>query len=150
MILGSLKNTETAEKVHDLFKNAFDYIKTVDLTTIPSDGTRIELERNKLYLFINEYLGKTHQDVKGVAHRKYIDIQVLIKGTESMGWIELSECRKLLKPYDSEKDVVFYNDAPSSYIQVSPGEFAIFFPEDVHAPGIGTENIKKLVVKVLV
>ena len=150
MILGSLKNTETAEKVHYLLKKAFDYIKTVDLTTIPSDGTRIELDGNKLYLFINEYLGKTHQDVKGEAHRKYIDIQVPIEGTESMGWIELSECRELLKPYDSEKDVVFYNDAPSSYIQVSPGEFVIFFPEDVHAPGIGTENIKKLVVKVMV
>ena len=150
MILGSLKNTETAEKVHYLFKKAFDYIKTVDLTTIPSDGTSIELERNKLYLFTNEYLGKTRQDVIGEAHRKYIDIQVIIEGTESMGWIELSECRKLFKPYDSEKDVVLYNDAPSSYIQVSPGEFVIFFPEDVHAPGIGTQNIKKLVVKALI
>jgi len=50
--------------------------------------------------------------------------------------------------YNAEKDVVFYNDAPDMYFQLTNNQFAIFFPEDVHAPMIGEGEIKKLVIKV--
>lgn len=150
MILGSLKNTKTAEKLHPLFKKAFDYLKTVDLESIPTDGSKIELDGKRLFLFLSEYQGMPHKEAKVEAHQRYIDIQVLIKGVELMGWIDLSECNEILMPYNPEKDLVFYGDAVSSYVQVTPGEFAIFFPEDVHAPGIGFGSIKKAVVKVLV
>lgn len=150
MILGSLKNTETIEKLHPLFKRAFDYLKTADLESIPADGSKIELDGNRLFLSVNEYQGKAHEEAKAEAHQRYIDIQVPIKGFELMGWIGLSECNEIQMSYNPEKDLVFYGDAVSSYVQVSPGEFAIFFPEDVHAPGIGFGTIKKAVVKVLI
>ena len=150
MILGSLKNTKTAEKLHPLFKKAFDYLKTVDLEAIPADGSKIELDGNHIFLFVSEYQGKPHEEAKAEAHQRYIDIQIPIKGIESMGWIGLSECKETIMPYNPEKDLVFYGDAISSTFQVSPGEFAIFFPEDVHAPGIGFGTIRKVVVKVLV
>ena len=50
---------------------------------------------------------------------------------------------------ESNKDVLFYDDAPDMYFQLTDGQFAIFFPEDVHAPMIGGDaEIKKLVIKV--
>jgi YhcH/YjgK/YiaL family protein len=150
MILGSLKNTETTEKLHPLFKKAFDYLKAVDMAALPADGTKIELDGNRLFLFVSEYQGKKQEDAKAEAHQRYIDIQVPIKGVELMGWKGLSECNEIQMPYNPEKDLIFYGDAVSSYVQVSPGEFAVFFPEDVHAPGIGFGTIKKAVVKVLV
>ena len=150
MILGLLKNTETIEKLHPLFKKAFDYLRTADLEAIPADGSKIELDGNRLFLSVSEYQGKKHEEAKAEAHQLYIDIQVPIKGFELIGWIGLSECNKIQMPYNQGKDLVFYGDAVSSYIQVSPGEFAIFFPEDVHAPGIGFGTIKKTVVKVLI
>jgi len=150
MILGSLKDTETIEKLHPLFKKAFDYLKVADLEAIPADGTKIELDGNRLFLFISEYQGKTHQEAKSEAHQRYIDIQVPIKGVELMGWKGLSECKEIQMPYNPEKDLIFYGDTVSSYVQVSPGEFVIFFPEDVHAPGIGSGTIVKVVVKVLI
>ena len=149
MILGSLKNTETIEKLHPLFKKAFDYLKSVDLEAIHADGSKIELDGNRLYLFVSEYQGKPHEESKAEAHQQYIDIQIPIKGIESMGWIGLSDCKETIIPYNPEKDLVFYGDSVSSSVQVSPGEFAVFFPEDVHAPGIGIGTIKKAVVKVL-
>jgi YhcH/YjgK/YiaL family protein len=150
MILGSLKNTETIEKLHPLFKKAFDYLKITDLEAIPADGSKIELDGAMLFLFVSEYQGKAHEEAKAEAHRRYIDIQVPIKGFELMGWIGLSDCNEIQMTYNPEKDLIFYGDAVSSYVQVSPGEFAIFFPEDVHAPGIGFGTIKKAVVKVMV
>ncbi len=150
MILGSLKNTETIEKLHPLFKKAFDYLRTVELDLIPVDGSKIELDGNRLFLSVSEYQGKAHDEAKAEAHQRYIDIQVPIQGLEIIGWNGLSECNEIETPYNPEKDLIFYGDAVSSYVQVSPGEFAIFFPEDVHAPGIGFGYIKKVVVKVLI
>jgi beta-galactosidase beta subunit len=34
------------------------------------------------------------------------------------------------------------------YFQLTDRQFAIFFPDDVHAPMIGENEIKKLVIKV--
>ena len=50
--------------------------------------------------------------------------------------------------YNSEKDVRFYSDVPDMYFQLTNNQFAIFYPEDVHAPMIGNGEIKKLVFKV--
>ena len=36
----------------------------------------------------------------------------------------------------------------NTFFQLTDGQFAIFFPEDVHAPMIGEGTIKKLVIKV--
>jgi len=43
---------------------------------------------------------------------------------------------------------VFYNDRPDMFFQLTNNQFAIFFPEDVHAPMIGKSEIKKMVIKV--
>ncbi len=149
MILGSLKNSAIAEKTHPLFKKVFDYIKTADIKALRADSSKIELDGDKLYLFVSEYQGKTKEEAKLEAHKRYIDIQIPIVGTEQMGWLEIDRCTKELSPYNTEKDLVFYDNPISSYISVDQGEFAIFFPEDGHAPGIGEGFIKKIVVKIL-
>ena len=41
-------------------------------------------------------------------------------------------------------------NAPDMFFQLTNGQFAIFFPEDVHAPMIGEGNIKKMVIKVAI
>ncbi|MDX1954798.1 MAG: YhcH/YjgK/YiaL family protein, partial [Chitinophagaceae bacterium] len=57
-------------------------------------------------------------------------------------------CKQPKGDYDDAKDVLFYNDKPDTFFQLSDGQFAIFFPEDVHAPMIGEGDIRKLVIKV--
>lgn len=150
MILGSLKNTASAEKAHPLFKKAFDYIKAMDFKAMSATSSNIELDGKNLFLFVSEYKGKTKEESKMEAHKKYIDIQIPIVGTEQMGWLDIDQCTKVLSPYDTEKDLIFFNNPASSYIPVAPGEFVIFFPDDGHAPGVGEGYIKKVVVKVLV
>jgi YhcH/YjgK/YiaL family protein len=52
--------------------------------------------------------------------------------------------------YNEEKDVTFYPGLAENYLTIKPGMFAIFFPEDGHAPGVTPDGLKKVIVKVLV
>ena len=81
-------------------------------------------------------------------HNAHIDIQICIRGNETLGWKPRQQCQSEREPYNPEKDVQFYTDAPDMFFQLTDGQFAIFFPEDVHAPMIGEGEIKKMVIKV--
>ncbi len=84
------------------------------------------------------------------AHRQYIDIHVPISSEETIGWASLKHLRNITKEYNTENDIEFYGDEPQSYLTVYPGQCAIFFPEDAHAPNIGIGRHKKLCIKIAV
>ena len=82
------------------------------------------------------------------AHRAYLDVQVVLEGREVMGWRSLATCTRERAPYDAERDVAFFDDAPSVLVEVPPDHLVVFFPEDAHAPLIGDGNaVRKLVFK---
>jgi YhcH/YjgK/YiaL family protein len=148
MILDALKNAASILALNPLFKQAFDFIQNNDLSSMAPGKTIID--GDKLFISVMEIDGKTPEAAKMESHVKYIDIQVVISGVETMGWTAIEHCTDAIEPYNTEKDLQFFFNKPSTYITVNPGEFAIFFPEDGHAPGIGNGPIKKAVVKVLV
>ena len=67
---------------------------------------------------------------------------------ETYGWKPREKCKMQNGAYNPEKDVRFFSDAPDMFFQLTDGQFAVFFPEDVHAPMIGEGEIKKVVIKV--
>ena len=148
MILDTLENSGLYESIHPRFKKAFDYLKNTDLEALPFG--KIELESASLVVIVAEITGKTADIAKMETHNKFIDIQVPIGKTETMGWISGSKLNELTEAYDDEKDVSFFADKASNFIDVQPFEFAIFFPEDGHQPGIGDGIYKKIIVKVMV
>lgn len=82
------------------------------------------------------------------AHRRYIDIQVPLKGTELMGWAPVNALKHQRQSYDQTNDIVFFGDSAHSILHVRVGQLVIFFPEDAHAPNIGLGNHRKLIIKV--
>jgi len=148
MVLDSLKNANSYISLNPLFIQAFDFIGKNDLSKF--EPGKIVLDGDRLYISVMEIEGKTPEAAKLETHNKYIDIQVVIIGEETMGWAALEHCKNEIEPYNPEKDIIYYNDKPTTNITVNPGEFVIFFPEDGHAPAIGKGFIKKAVVKVLV
>ena len=146
MILDSIKNTQHVENLHPLFKKAFDYIKTTNFSKM-ADG-KYELEGSRLYVNVSSIFGKEMKDAVIETHKKYIDIQMPLLGVEIIGWKPGSELQEESAPYNEEKDIAFYIDQPTAYTRIYPGQFAIYFPEDGHAPGIGQGNIRKVIVKV--
>ena len=148
MILGSINNASTYLTITPRFRQAFDFIKNNDLSNMESG--KIMLDGDNLFITIAEPTGKKAEEAKLEAHKKYIDIQIILRGQETMGWSAIENCIHEIDSYNADKDIVFYTDKPSAYITVNEGEFVIFFPEDGHAPAIGNGLIKKAVIKVLV
>ena len=77
-----------------------------------------------------------------------IDIQIPLSGDETYGYTPAVNLPEL--PYNAEKDITKFGDTPAeSYVTCHPGMFAIFFPQDGHAPCISLESeIKKAIFKV--
>ncbi|MBE6978187.1 MAG: DUF386 domain-containing protein [Ruminococcaceae bacterium] len=67
------------------------------------------------------------------AHRKYLDIQYVVKGKEVMGWADLDACSPAV-PFSEEKDIGMYT-GPFQYYTITEGMCYVAFPEDAHMPG---------------
>ena len=127
MIIDALKNSELAECLHPAFKLVFDYVKSHDLLqTAPG---RIELDGGDVYINVVEPEGKDKSEAVLETHDEYIDIR---------------------GEYDVKDDIAFYTDEAAFCFTLHPGEFAVFFPQDGHAPCIGKGKMKKAIAKVKV
>lgn len=148
MIIDTIQNASKYYNVHPLFAKAFDYINRTDLAGI--EIGKYEIDGDNLKAIISDKKGMTAQEslAKFECHNKYIDIQLCIRGKELMGWKPREKCVKENGGYNVEKDVQLYSEEPDMYFGLTDGQFVIFFPGDVHAPMIGGEEIKKLVIKV--
>jgi YhcH/YjgK/YiaL family protein len=147
MIIDTLQNAQKYSTLHPLFKKAFEYINSHSLQTMEEGKNDIS---DGLKSIVTTAPGKTKEASlsKFECHNEHIDIQLCIKGVETIGWKPREKCIAPNGAYNTEKDVQFYQDAPDMFFQLTNGQFAIFFPEDVHAPMIGEEDIKKMVIKV--
>ena len=147
MIVDSLKNLDRYSSVHPLFARAFQYLRDTDLASIEVGKYDIA---DGLKAIVSDKKGMTAAEscAKFECHNANIDIQVCIRGKETLGWKPRQSCISEREPYNAEKDVQFYTDAPDMFFQLEDGQFAIFFPEDVHAPMIAEVEVKKMVIKV--
>ncbi len=147
MIIDTLNNASKYTSLNPLFAKAFDFIHQNDIANLENGVIQIE---DGLKVIVSTANGKTVEAslAKFECHDKNIDIQVCVKGLETIAWKPREKCVTPNGDYNPEKDVRFFNDAPDMYFQLTDGQFGIFYPEDVHAPMIGEGEIKKLVFKV--
>jgi YhcH/YjgK/YiaL family protein len=148
MIIDSLSSASRYASLHPLFAKAFEYINSTDLTTL-EDG-KFDIDGDNIRGIMASKNGMTTAEsiAKFECHNKHIDIQFCIHGNETIGWKPRPTCVSQKGEYNPEKDVLFYDDAPDTYFGLTDKQFAIFYPEDVHAPMIGEGMIKKLILKI--
>jgi YhcH/YjgK/YiaL family protein len=131
---------------------ALNYLRQTDFTGLAPG--RYEIDDQRVLAIVQEYEPKPLSDAKWESHHRYIDVQYVVRGSERMGHLSLLAGPKILTPYDPHKDVVFY-EPQGDLLVFSAGDFAIFTPQDVHAPGLTLEDsepgrVLKVVVKVRV
>ena len=147
MIVDTISNAHKYLSIHPLFAKAFEFIHATDLANYP-DG-KSDISEGLKAIFSNKPGVTADTSVsKFECHNNNIDIQLCIKGVDTIGWKPRGKCLIENGGYNADKDVQLYNEKPDMYFQLTDGQFAIFFPEDVHAPMIGEGEIKKLVIKV--
>ncbi|OYP36590.1 YhcH/YjgK/YiaL family protein [Rhodopirellula sp. MGV] len=146
MIVSTLAEAGRYQALHPRFAKAFEYLRSLSPSNF-AEG-RHEIDGDDLFAIAWAGFGNGQADAVLEAHRKYIDIQYVVSGFDVMGWRPLEACERPKQAYDAEKDLAFYFDRPDCWCRVPAGSFAIFYPEDVHAPLAATTSMKKVVVKV--
>jgi YhcH/YjgK/YiaL family protein len=147
VIIDTLTRRSRYALMHPLFIRAFEFLWSTNLAQLPVGRTALDDDR--LYVSVDRMEGRGRDGARLEVHRKYVDIQVAIAGVEEIGWRPLSACAEPAGPFAVDRDIGFFNDRPDTWLVVPPGHFAIFFPEDAHAPLAGRGPLTKAIVKVL-
>jgi biofilm protein TabA len=148
MIIDSMENADKYYALNPFFEKAFDYIRNADLEGIAAGKYDIDGDYVRAIISAKPGMSAAESILKFECHNKHIDIQYCINGKETIGWKPRASCLAPKGDYNADKDVLLFNDVPDTYFSLTNGQFAIFYPEDVHAPMIGEEEIRKLVIKV--
>ena len=148
MIIDTLDNFHRYIDIHKGFAKAVEFVLRSDLNELPVG--RYEIDSENLYAMVSRDAGRRKEDSQLEIHRKYIDIQVVLDGTDEMGWRSAASCKKPSSEFDKESDIQFFSDEPDAWIPVKKGLFVIFFPEDAHMPLISEGQLLKIVLKVAV
>lgn len=151
MIADTINNSELYKNLSPLIKKGFDYIKQTDFSKM--ELGKYLIEGDALFALFQEYETKDINDCKLEAHKKYIDIQFILSGRELIGVTPLTD-QLPSKEYNADDDYALYDNISSSMIKLESGDFAIFFPTDLHMPCLKIDNrsekVKKVVIKVKV
>jgi YhcH/YjgK/YiaL family protein len=126
---------------------AFAWLKATDLQTIAKG--RYPIEGDTVYASVTEDSSKDFEKTNWESHRKYIDLQSVIRGEEKIGVCPVSKAT-VTKAYDEKLERANYS-AEGKYFTATPGTFFLFFPNDAHRPNItpgGNKVVKKVVIKI--
>lgn len=133
---------------------AFEYLQKLGLDGLLKleSGKHIIKEDGEVYLNRSSYVGKEFKDAKIEGHEKWLDIQIVLKNAEEIGYVDKRKYNEsnITVPYSTEKDKTNYEGPLDGTIKVTDGFFCLVFPNDLHKPCIkvNDEIIEKAVVKV--
>jgi len=148
MVLDRLDRCERYAPLHRAFSRAFRYLAETDLDALPAGRT--DVDGDEMFVLVDRQDGRGRNGARLEAHRRYIDIQLTIHGDEEIGWSPLASCTSPAAAFDAAKDIIFFDDTPSCWLSVPRGAFAIFFPDDAHAPLAAPGAVTKAIVKIAV
>jgi len=147
MIVDELKNARKYCSINHAFEKAFMFLERNDLSKM-ADG-KYEIEGDGIYASLSRYDTKSSEKSLWEAHKKYIDIHLVVSGVERIGY---SQQERLMssQDYNDEKDVMLLAGT-GDFVTIKPGMFAIFFAGEAHMPGTiidTSQAVTKVVIKV--
>lgn len=149
MIADTLDNLHRYLSLSPHLPQAAGFLETTDLDTLTPG--RYPISGDNSYLLIFEYTTKPAAEAVCETHRKYLDIHIVLKGREKMGWALLDD-QEISEAYNLQKDAAFYR-ADLDYLTLIPGMFFLALPTDIHAPSVmdlEPKTVRKAVLKVRV
>ena len=147
MVLDSIENAYRYIQLGKGIAEALLYIQDNDLSKVQPG--RYEINHDKLVLIVSDSENTNLDECKLEGHRKYIDLQYWIDGSELMGH-EILNSQQILLEYNEKTDCAFYN-CIASYSRLLSGMFVIYFPTDLHTAVVdplAQGRVKKAVFKI--
>ncbi|WP_341835789.1 YhcH/YjgK/YiaL family protein [Chitinophaga pollutisoli] len=148
MIIDTLANADKYAGLGERFQAAFKWLRESDLAALEKGKHSIEGDR--IFAIVNEYDTIPAESEQMESHRKHIDVQYIVSGKELVGH-DMLRGQQVSRPYDENDDFMLWADRPSFYTQLTPGDFAIFWPTDLHMPNLisgSSVKVRKIVIKI--
>ena len=108
---------------------------------------------NNIKMNLGKYFTKSENEKFWESHKKYLDVQIMINGTEKVAINDIRDME--VKSFDEEKDLTILEGDKAFDIVMKTGDVLVFFPNDVHKPELNVSendnsgNIRKIVTKVV-
>ncbi len=147
MVIDKIINCHNYFPLNTRFSTAFEYLLGTDFTKM--EPGKYDVDGNEIIALVQDYQTKSITDCKWEAHRKYIDIQFMVNGTENFGYANLDSL-KTVQDYNDEKDYLLL-EGEGDFLKFDKDYFIIAFPQDAHMPGIVYDTpsqVRKVVLKV--
>ena len=145
MICDTLQHLVRYRGLHPNLDTAIDYLLTHDLAALPLGRTEVDGDK----VFINLMDATLHPDAgyHPEYHKLYADLQVDLTGSEGWGYTNLPGA----EIGEFTGDCGFQSSASVVTGALGKGRFVLFFPEELHKPGLvqhGCVSVRKAVVKI--
>lgn len=148
MIFDSIHNLSKYEAMNPHIVKVVDFLAKLDYNNLPKG--KVTIDGEDVYVNFIEARGKTRSEAILETHNKMIDIQIVFDDIEEIGWTSRMNLPEV-EYHDNDDYSLYIGPEPQQYIQLSPGNFVLFFPEDAHAPCISDVNsYKKAIFKLKV
>src|SRR6266542_4791553 len=155
MVIDTLRNCERYASLHPEFAKAFEFLAHADWAELAAGSVNQErhtvrhvIDADRMYVSIDHTEGRGRDGARLEAHRRHIDIQFTIEGHEEIGWQPRADCAEADGEFNEDRDVGFFSGSPRTWVSLPAGTFAIFFPDDAHAPLAGRGIVRKAIVKI--
>jgi biofilm protein TabA len=152
MIVVELDHAEEQLPMTQAFRKAVDFLRRPDLAALP-DG-RMDIDGDRVYALPQRYETAIQDPPRFEYHRRYIDIQYVVRGAEVIGWAP-ADRMQVSEDYDAAKDIAFGTvpAGETTQVRLHAGQLAVLYPSDGHAPRLAAgapSPVIKIVVKVAV
>lgn len=146
MIIDTIENLGKYTTLNPLFADVVEFLKNHDLQAM--EVGKYPIKDKDLFMNLQVAKQRTKDTAVLETHINMIDIQIPVTCAETFGYTPLCDLPDF--EYNAEKDITKYGETKAqTYVTVNPGQFAIFFPQDGHAPCIiEEEEVKKAIFKV--
>ncbi|EKS7106991.1 MULTISPECIES: YhcH/YjgK/YiaL family protein [Enterobacter cloacae complex] len=151
MILGHISQPNPC-RLPRAIEKALDFLHTTDFTAL-APGV-VNIDGRNIFAQVLDLTTQTWDENRPEVHRRYLDIQFLAWGEEKIGVAIDTGNNEISESLLEQRDIIFYHGSENeSFIEMTPGTYAIFFPQDVHRPACiknKVSAIRKIVVKVAI
>ena len=152
MIFGRLDNIDLERaSLPDAVLEGLRFLSETDLASVPAG--RIDIDGDRIFANVQDGLTRAKDENRPESHRRYLDIQYVVSGAETIGFAPLAKAGPVTEDFAETSDLLFYDIMNDEMpLVLSEGSYAVFYPWDVHRPGCAVSNpgekVRKVVVKI--
>ena len=147
MILARNKDAAAYRGIHPRLDRALDLLTDEFLASVGTETQK--LDGDALYVTRFDYDTVPFEETFFEAHKKYLDIHVMVKGCER---VDIANPEGLTLD-ENKGDFYGYRGAAEQSVLLRPGDFLVVFPGDAHRLKIAVdrpEPVSKVVFKIQV